>query len=382
MPHGHCQVCLGYFALSDFQVLPCGHGGCKYCLGQIFDTVTNMGNCWMCRQEFHRSGAHRVHLELVDSKVANFQNTIEGLERMDASVPSISVTRASTKIKRTVDEINCDNEIAVSLRQAITDFDDRIVPVFIRVEAQAKDVEQLQKQLKCTQGKAKAFEDVCESSRKKDALIIALRSELDRSDKEGRQAVSMTESLTADYLASKRQNELDTEEKKRLEHDNRELRRLLECHAKSAQSRKDKIQALKHEITKLKQRNEALEETQSSVSDETLSTFPLNDYVDETLPSSFSSSARPTSPSEHFRNKSYRSSRLSHVTNELSESEVDVNFDFGMPGPGFSSDWKMSSTTKSKKRKAASLNFPIPLDKRGRPIVSVQTGPVRSRRVP
>ncbi|KAJ3934121.1 MAG: hypothetical protein NXY57DRAFT_995683 [Lentinula lateritia] len=379
MPHGHCQVCLGYFALSDFQVLPCGHGGCKSCLGQIFNKVTNMGNCWMCRQEFHRSGAHRVHLELVDSKVANFQNTIEGLERMDASVPSISVTRASTKIKRTVDEINCDNEIAVSLRQAITDFDDRIVPVFIRVEAQAKDVEQLQKQLKCTQGKAKAFDDVCESSRKKDALIIALRSELDRSDKEGRQAVSMTESLTADYLASKRQNELDTEEKKRLEHDNRELRRLLECHAKSAQSRKDKIQALKHEITKLKQRNETLEETQSSVSDETLSTFPLNDY---TLPSSSSSSARPTSPSEHFRKKSYRSSRLSQVTNELSESEVDVNFDFGMPGPGFSSDWKMSSTTKSKKRKAASLNFPIPLDKRGRPIVSVQTGPVRSRRVP
>lgn len=123
--------------------------------------------------------------------------------------------------------------LQVSLRQAITDFDDRIVPVFIRVEAQAKDVEQLQKQLKCTQGKAKAFDDVCESSRKKDALIIALRSELDRSDKEGRQAVSMTESLTADYLASKRQNELDTEEKKRLEHDNRELRRLLECHAKS-----------------------------------------------------------------------------------------------------------------------------------------------------
>ncbi|GAW08294.1 histidine kinase [Lentinula edodes] len=327
MPHGHCQVCLGYFALSDFQVLPCARS-------------------WWLQVLPWQNIRH-------NSKVANFQNTIEGLERMDASVPSISVTRASTRIKRTVDDINCDNEIAVSLRQAIADFDDRIVPVFIRVEAQAKEVEQLQKQLTCAQRKAKTFDDVCESSEKKDALIIALRSELDRSSKEGRQAVSVKESLTADYLASKRQNELDTEEKNRLEHDNRDLRRLLECHAKSAQSRKDKIQALKHEITKLKQRNETLEETQSSVLEETLSTLPFNDYVD----------------------KSYRSSRLSQVPNELSEPEVDINFDSGMPGPGFSSDWKMSSTTKSTKRKAASLNFPIPLDKRGRPTVSVQTGP-------
>ncbi|KAJ3810139.1 hypothetical protein F5876DRAFT_77057 [Lentinula aff. lateritia] len=303
------------------------------------------------------------------------ENTIEGLEKMDASVPSISVSRASTRIKRTVDEINCDNEIAISLRQAIADFDDRIVPVFIRVEAQAKEVEQLQKQLACTQSKVKAFD---ESSEKKDALIIALRSDLDRSNKDSRQAVSNTERLTADYLASKRQNELDTEVKNKLEHDNRNLRGLLEWHTKSAQSRKDKIQALKHEIAKLEQRNETLQETQSAVLDQTLSVFPLEDHADETFLSS-SSSARPTSPSEHFRNKFYRPSRLSQITNELPESEVDMNFDSGMPGPGFSSDWKMSSTTK---RKAASLNFPIPLDKRGHPTVSVQTGPVRLRRVP
>ncbi|KAJ4474969.1 hypothetical protein J3R30DRAFT_630999 [Lentinula aciculospora] len=375
MPYGHCQVCLAYYPISGFQILPCGHGGCKSCLDQMFDSATKIGSCWMCRQDVHRSKAHRIHLELVDSKVAILQDTIEGLGRMDANVPSISVNRANARIKRTVDELECDNERADLLRQAIADFEERIIPIYTLVEVQAKEINRLQEQISQTQGTENAWNDIRESSRKKDVLITTLRSDLDQSNKDGRQALSVMEKLTTDYLALKNQNELGIEEKKKLEDDNRNLRGLLQRHAKAAQLRKHKVQALKEEIASLKERNETLEQSQSVVSDESLPVFLSDDYADENFPSS--SSAQVASP---VRNKS-KFSGLSQITNDLHFADVD-DFDSGMPGPGFSSDWKMSSATKPAKRKAESSNFPIPLNKRGQPTVSVQTGPVRLRRIP
>lgn len=67
----------------------------------------------MCRKEFSRDCAHRIHLDLVDSKVAILATTIEGLEKMDAATKAISVTRAAGRIQRTAQEIECDNEGAV-----------------------------------------------------------------------------------------------------------------------------------------------------------------------------------------------------------------------------------------------------------------------------
>lgn len=131
LPQGHCQICLGYHAISEFQVLPCGasmiflhlhlkekylnvgHGSCKTCHECLFDPISNMGNCFMCRKEFSRECAHRLHLDLVDSKVAILATTIEGLEKMDAATKAISVTRAVGRIQRTAQEIECDNEGAV-----------------------------------------------------------------------------------------------------------------------------------------------------------------------------------------------------------------------------------------------------------------------------
>ena len=72
-----------------------------------------MGSCFMCRKEFVRGSSHRIHLDLVDSKVAILAGTIEGLEKMDATTKALSVNRAGGRIQRTAKEIECDNERAV-----------------------------------------------------------------------------------------------------------------------------------------------------------------------------------------------------------------------------------------------------------------------------
>ncbi|KIK56436.1 hypothetical protein GYMLUDRAFT_174307 [Collybiopsis luxurians FD-317 M1] len=109
-PHGHCQICLSYFVISEFQVLPCGHGACNSCFEQAFTRGNNKGRCFVCRTEFSPKSGHRIHLQLVDSKVAVLTNTVEGLEKMDADVKLISVRRASERIRKTADEIDCAEE--------------------------------------------------------------------------------------------------------------------------------------------------------------------------------------------------------------------------------------------------------------------------------
>ncbi|KAJ3772082.1 hypothetical protein FB446DRAFT_704126 [Lentinula raphanica] len=360
MAHGHCQVCLGYYSISNFQVLPCG---------------TQKGTCWTCRREVRRNEAHRIYIDVVDSKVATVQHTIEALERMDSNVKG-----TSQAMKEIAEEIECDNERAELLRRAIEDYDQRIVPVLRKAHDQAEELTQLRKELARAQAEIGSFDHVRKTNRKQKDIIKGLESELKQWQKEGEQAVSRLGQVSKDYLALKAQTELDLEEKKKVEEDNSNLRGTLERQAREARSQKVKVRALKDEIASLKKRNESLEEESQSVKfDESLQVYMSDDYGGNDL-LSFSSPARPSSPPERARKK-IRSSGLSQITNGL-HIEVDLEIDSGMPRPGFSSDWKMADTTTKRNTISSSSNFPIPLDKHGRPKVSVQTGPIRSRRVP
>ncbi|KAF9073165.1 hypothetical protein BDP27DRAFT_1445100 [Rhodocollybia butyracea] len=315
-------------------------------------------------------------MDLVDSKVAILSDTLEGLGKMDASSKLISVKHASDRIKRTAAEIECDNEKATSLQRCIEEFTQRIIPVFAKAEAQTKQLEELRTQLSHAQGKVKAFETVCEESRKKDKRVVTLSSDLQQVQRDLVKTVTMTEKAMEDLSDAKRQNEVNIADKENLEKENRKLRGLLELHTKSAHSQKEKMRKMKNEITELKQRNDTLEEESQSIAlEESLAISFSDNHDEQSIPSSsFSSVHFPSSPGR----TPHRSSGLSQITNELN---LEIELDEGMPGPRFSSDWKMN-TEKALKRKASSLTFPIPLDKRGRPTVNVQTGPVRLRRIP
>lgn len=69
-------------------------------------------------------------------------------------------------------------------------------------------------------------------------------------------------------------------------------------------------------------------------------------------------------------------------------SLLQPRFDFeGMPGPGFSSNWKPDEHRNVKRIKLSNdkvkeiTNFPISLDRLGRPTAPIQLGPIRKLRV-
>ncbi|KAF5360113.1 hypothetical protein D9757_011732 [Collybiopsis confluens] len=263
-----------------------------------------------------------------------------------------------------------------SLQKAIDDFQERIAPAFVKFEAQTKELEKLRKELLGVRGKADGFDVMCNESRKKDRQLAELYLKLERSEKDGRKALSLAERCGAEIIELKGQIEIERLEREKLETDNRSIRGMLDRQSKAVTLYKRKAKEYKETISELTKQNETLIEQSQLEGAASSDKYDQSDYENSAsflpLVHSLSSPERPHRP--------HRSSGLSQITNEIHLGPEEVDFTDGMPGPGFSSDWMMHINPQ--KRKATSVNFPIPLDKRGRPTVSVQTGPVRSRRIP
>lgn len=92
------------------------------------------------------------------------------------------------------------------------------------MEAQAKELVELRLNLSRAEGKVKAFDVVCEESRKKDGRMAVLASKLNETEKANEKAISLAEKVSKDLVA-------DRTEKERLQNENRHLRAVLEKQA-------------------------------------------------------------------------------------------------------------------------------------------------------
>lgn len=92
------------------------------------------------------------------------------------------------------------------------------------MEAQTKELVELRLKLSRAEEKVKAFDVVCEESRKKDGRLVVLASKLNETEKSNEKAISLAETLSIDLIA-------DREEKERLQNENRHLRAVLEKQA-------------------------------------------------------------------------------------------------------------------------------------------------------
>lgn len=98
------------------------------------------------------------------------------------------------------------------------------------MEAQAKELAELRLKLSHAEGKAKAFEVVCEESRKKDERIVVFVSKLSEMKQNRDHAVSLAEKMVKDHAADREEKERLKEETEVLERDKRRLYSLLEQH--------------------------------------------------------------------------------------------------------------------------------------------------------
>ncbi|KAF8892188.1 hypothetical protein BD779DRAFT_1511404 [Infundibulicybe gibba] len=369
MGYSACQVCISTFDLSEFRVFPCGHGFCDACTDGLFkSTGRKSAPCPTCRTGVRRSEIiQKIYLELVDPKTATFEAAVDGLASMDENSNPISVKMAERKLKTVTQEE--DPAAIATLNGAIRDFSERIVPLFDRIESQAECITALQSNLEEVQRQKTELKAQVDKMKNQKDEIAALRGAVRDAECNTERACRLAESAKDEVLKLRSIQMGWEQSNQKLNQDNLALRANLERYSKAARVQKEKISALKAQITTL-----------STHHPQTTDGLPAIQNAD------ILQTGRNNAPSRSLAPSSTRSQHSAEHT-PLQE------FDFGIvPGPRFQSDWQISNQTIGKdlggrKRKLTETgnqgrgSFPINLDHKGQPKIAVQIGPKKTRRV-
>ncbi|KAL0060598.1 hypothetical protein AAF712_012601 [Marasmius tenuissimus] len=368
-----CPVCLESFRLptkkeDNYAILPC------------------QANCPTCRQTFKRDAAHHLYLSFERSVIASTITTVEGLGEMDAKSKLISVRTAGERVKRASEELKCqDTEVATSLIQAVEEFKDRIVPVFEKQQHDAEELSRLREELRVANRQVARSKLVTSQLTQKDEEIQALQKDLREANQARLEAINMSRGTGERIRRLEEQNESLSSTGIESNAEISRLKGILEEHGKTSRSYKAKIRGLKEENHRLEAQLSLAQESEHVTLDESLILESSRQTLQETQIGLTTPSPSPPSPNNV----------LSHsppFNKENVHSTSNSSFVYeGLPPLGFKSDWTVdggatSTATNPLKRKvsgnAGRSTSGITLDRKGRPVGSVQLGPKRSRKAP
>ncbi|KAF8159345.1 hypothetical protein B0H34DRAFT_796602 [Crassisporium funariophilum] len=372
MPAAHCPICITHYSIDKFSIFPCGHGFCTSCKDNILQQ--RRPTCPNCRVSIYPGDAHPVYLEVVDSKVAYASSVIEGLDQMGATTPLASVKKASQKLSKVLSGKGPEESALSTLIRAIDDFNERIIPLFTRVESQAHQLDQLRQDLRKSRSDRDNMQAKLKKSEASQAEVVRLEEALSETERNTQEAIRLAEVAKDDLL---RVNESSTHWNKRaveLFEENKRFKDQLERHIESARSQKDKNRKQQKQIAELKQQLESKEK--GAMSDATQDyDGDFSGHEHSKVHSSFHILSTPASSSS-------RTPRHSFYDENLIELDIE-----GMPSARFPSDWQLNRSEAGVLKKR-SLNgpgmntqrrvanpFPIDLDRKGHPTRAVQLGP-------
>ncbi|KDR80841.1 hypothetical protein GALMADRAFT_1111130 [Galerina marginata CBS 339.88] len=370
MPSAHCPICFNHFPLGadkpEVVIYPCGHGYCTDCSDKLFREARP--KCPTCRVILHRRDGHPVYLELVDSSDAFAASVIEGLDQMKSESPVISVRKASQKLEKILQGGRQKEDTMSALLKAIESFQDRIIPMFSKVENQKHEIDALRKELHRSnrdrdyyQGKARKAEPL---QTEIDRLGLSLRE----AEHNTNQALCLAEAAKDDLGKVHEKSSQWQKHAAELDQDNRRLKDQLERHVDSARLQKEKNKKLAKQVAslshRLAEREPASDATHGYDGD-------FSAHEESRIHSSFAISSS-SSRSPH------------HSFNDENESAIKLDFE-GMPPPNFPSDWQLNgpnagvlkkhNVNVSRHTPGIFPRFPIDLDRKGRPTKAVQLGP-------
>ncbi|KAF5316292.1 hypothetical protein D9619_006218 [Psilocybe cf. subviscida] len=379
----HCPICFNDFAIDagkpEFLIFPCGHGFCTTCTESVFNPEARK-KCPICRKLIHRRDAHPVFLELVESKVALANTVVEGIAQMSANTPALSVKRASQKISQVVQAEPAPDTLTMLL-QALQDFNERIIPLFSKVETQQKDLDQKSQELTRSRRERDEIHARIAHIGPLQTEVQRLRNALSETEANTQEALSLAESAkdklqTQCQLAEQWQKQAAALEKK-----NSDLHEIVQRHQSYGKKKKDKCRKLETELAaameRLNGQNSAYPVSESGL-----------DYDGD-----FSGHEFAPRTQAAFRVPAPTPLKSSPRHSVQDENDFELNFE-GLPNIDFPSEWKFERAGAVLKKRTSNgmiasnhrrvtnpLPNPLQLDKKGHPTRAVQLGPRNSIRL-
>ncbi|KAF4569567.1 hypothetical protein EYR40_008547 [Pleurotus pulmonarius] len=370
MAYAHCGICISHHALDAFRFLPCGHGYCNTCMGQL--TAPGIPRiCPICRKKFRSGQELKIHIELSDPSDAASSIAVDQINSLTKDSSSEAVQKTAQELERMVFQQaeDLDEDKAETIVQAINSLKERVVPVFSLCQTYKQRIEALKVDLSRTaQEKHRLIDELKE--------VDKLRKNLETAQANWRKAydkLKAEEKIAADAMklveeANRKVGDLTTEttglrtRMEDAEERNKMLERLLERHVHDSQKKADKINGLKQENMVLKA---AQEKRHSS---------PIPEEEDGGW------SQYDSHPHMNPCSTPIRRSTLGVVSQTPIMPVDPLDFLEGLPRPGFRSEWNLPNPNpnpRGVKRKSEGLV----LDRHGHPLAAVQLGPKKGLRV-
>ncbi|KAF8634217.1 hypothetical protein AX15_001026 [Amanita polypyramis BW_CC] len=355
--------------VDEFRTLvPCCHVFCTSCVAQVFSR--GGGPCPLCRTFIGpdlNEAVKGVLLEFVTTKEALAETVVDGLNRMDENSKAVSVVRAPAKLQKAADELDLseDRDLAKSLIQAMTEFKERIVPVFKEAEKQKQKVRELQSELESHKDQSQAYDMKTElltaKLRSLEDKMVEIRKSQGQVETERYRAVELAEKASNDLRTVRKDNITLSERVSVLEEETTSLKGYLQQYKAAERKSKVKRKEMQRRLAELEHK---ACENKGDTQNASAATLPAVVNLDEET-----RKVTTTKDPDPF------------------QYSIEPRFDFeGMPGPGFASTWKPGEHRSVKKIKLSNdkvkeiTNVPIALDKSGHPTLPVQLGPKRRLR--
>ncbi|KAM6497316.1 hypothetical protein JOM56_007789 [Amanita muscaria] len=363
--YARCGVCMVTFSTHEFKLLsPCGHFLCNSCINTMFPSRKT---CPFCRAPITKESFRTILLDIVPASVALTDRVIEGLDLMNENAKLVSVLKTPAKLKEAAESLNVDQELAHSLKQAITEFKERLVPLFKERKEQKEQIDKLHSQLEQSKSHEEKMEESTAKLRSLEDKVRTNRKNHRQMESERDKALEIATRATNELTIVRDENEALKTRLAVVEKEIDTLKGSLQHHKAAERKSKVKKKEMQHQIAELESKlNQANKTNELVVGTSTLADSGYVDLDDN----SESTKSRKRSQSRH--------------TFDLAQYSIDAQLDFeGMPGPGFSSDWTPNKRLKAPNSKVKEItNFPIELDKFNRLATPAQLGPKRKLRVP
>ncbi|RXW24846.1 hypothetical protein EST38_g1003 [Candolleomyces aberdarensis] len=352
------------------------------------------------------------------AKVAFTNRVVEGFGKMDEKSPLESVRKAAEKVEKGVKLAKGDNGLLAQLLEALEDFNSRMVPFFETTQARAEEIEAVRKEREVErqrrlEAERNQLEDL-QALRRELRLVQQRSSNLEaeaiRMRKEATNAATLLDEAT--IAGEQLKNQMvdtgkDRDNFKRLYTESEEdKRRLSDLVERNANYVRDLFILLDPNVdcsTSLRQAKRTREEFKKT--DKELKRLKAVEAAHEHLKEKHRqaladlqnlplSLAQSTEPQDYDENCSSHEETLSMRTRIHEKKSIEFDFE-GLPKPGFGTDWQLKGNrsygpisnarppgaAQSQRRVANPVNFPLKLDRKGKPMSAVQLGPKRSVRI-
>ncbi|KAF9459340.1 hypothetical protein BDZ94DRAFT_1268414 [Collybia nuda] len=369
MASSYCQICINRYPLPEFLFFRCGHGFCISCIGSLFRERYKI-SCPNCRVLVTRQDARAIFIDVVEPKVSAATAVVEGLNEMGGNSKLVIVRKAEEKFGKTAGSLKVDEDTAAMLLHAVSDFKERIIPVFTKVEAQMEEIISLRRDLHAAWHEKEQLEARYQEVRKVETDVQEMKESVFQALNERDKAITLAEQACSETVKLREAKELITHTISTLEGENERYQNQLHIHMKLERTRKDKISRLKQEILVLKEATH-LKENGGALRP------PVQAHIE------YLSTQEILMPVKSTDTQTPGSIIVCGTKGKSTRHDFE-----GMPSPRFASEWQIEAP-QSKKRKSAAIanegmknEFPIGLNKGGYPLKTVQLGPKKLLRAP